>query len=72
MGLGKGLVRGRCVGERQRRRYRIYFFGDIMEFSDVDGGKIVRYGLLSKLNLVIRCGGRVWAVSRDLKWTNGS
>ena len=31
------------MGERQRRRYRIYLFGDKMDFSDVDGGKIVRY-----------------------------
>lgn len=60
------------MGERQRSRYRIYFFGDIMEFSDVDGGRIVGYGLLNKLNLVIRRGVRVWAVSRDSKWTNGS
>lgn len=57
MGLGKGLARG--VGERQRRRCRIYLFGDMMDFADVDGAKIVRYRLLSKLNLVIRRGCRL-------------
>lgn len=31
------------MGERQRRRCRIYLFGDIMDFADVDGAKIVRY-----------------------------
>lgn len=72
MGLGNGS--GGLVGERQRRHCWINLFSDVMNLQVWMMQRqlgIVDYSI-EQVEAGVVVAVCVWAVSRDLEWTNGN